>query len=123
MIAQNLIKNWKIEHALSYVFLSVANSDCDIDKDELLEIKNTLYIYTKSDEITIQFLKEILPLIQEHDLDEKKEVISLLKSIFFKERILSNDVLDIIEEIIIADMVVEDHEMQLYHYIKRIFKS
>lgn len=123
MIDKDFIKNWTIEHALSYVFLSVANSDCDIDKDELIEIKNTLYIYTKSDEVTIQFLKEILPLIKEHDLDKKKEIISLLKEFFFQGRDISNDVLEIIEEIIIADMVIENHEMQLYHYIKRTFKA
>lgn len=123
MTNQELIQDWSIEHALSYVFLSIANSDCDIDAEELLEIKNIIYQYTKSDDITNEYLKIVLPTIQSHDFERKKEMISLLKESFFQSPEILTEVLENIEEIIIADMVVEDQEMELFHFIKRLFKA
>ncbi len=120
---QELIQNWKLEHALSYVFLSIANSDCDIDAEELLEIKNILYYYTKSDEITSEYLKLVLPVIQNHDVDTKKEMLSVLKDSFFTDKKALAEVLDNIEEIIIADLIVKESEMELYHFVKKLFKS
>ncbi len=120
MINTATIENWKKEDALAYLFLAVADSDFKVDATELMEITRFLHSYTNSDKKSYEILTNIRSILETHNFETREEIVIFIKNKFLHHEEESQEIVDAIEEIIVADMVVDKTEMRFYHYIKKI---
>lgn len=114
-----ITKNWEFHHFLTYILLKVGYSDEELTQEEIQEIKssvcNLLYIRSADD-----IIQEVEPIFRLQSSEDQVQFIKDHKSIFLTDQEKIDTVLQSIEEVIIADLSVDDDEMAVYRTIKKL---
>ncbi len=112
--------NWTFEHFLTYVLFVVAGADMNVDENELSEIKE---IITNNNDTTISYeqladdVKKIL-MLQPH-IEEKEAFIKENKHLFLTNEDKKDFFIDCIENVIVADLHIDEGEFLTYRTIKK----
>ncbi len=121
MVTLTLELDWTYEHFLTYILFVVASADLSVDHDELIEIKTILTTEGISEEEYSKIKDEVLSkLALQSTLRQKETFIKSNKDYFLdceekKEQIVSS-----IEDVIAADLSVDENEFITYRTIKAI---
>ena len=123
MIDTTLIGDWNKEHFITYICLCVAASDMEIDDSELDEIKNKVQEFLGEDMMYDSLLEEVLNELKNHTVKDKEDVINMNKNRFFKSAKDREKIIDMVEDVIVADLNIEQSELKLYKMIKNALKE
>ena len=114
--------NWTKYHFLSFLFLFAAQSDSNVDKEELGVIREELDRFVERDHINInskEILKAVIPVYREK---KPTEIINFINE--YKQDYLSEndriEALDSVENIFAADLEIANSELNSYRFIKSL---
>ncbi len=122
MIDTTLIKDWDKAHFIAYICLCVAASDNSIDDSELEETKDKVHDFLGEDMNYDLLMDEVLIELKNHTLQDKKDVINIKRHKFFKSIEERAKVIDTVEDVIVADLNIEQSELEIYKIVKEAFK-
>lgn len=114
--------NWTKYHFLSFLFLFAAQSDSNVDKEELGVIKEELDRFVDRDHTNANsknILKEVIPVYREKT---PTEIINFIND-HKKEYLNDSDrieALDSVENIFAADLEIANSELNSYRFIKSL---
>ena len=122
MNIHSLPDHWKYEHFVAFVLLSIADSDHNVEEEELQEIKSRInrivQDFSKTDEIIIEVKEEVSHL----SISEMIAVIdeNLTK---FLPTVVTRDQLKIdMEETIVSDDSVDTAELEIFRAVKKAMR-
>jgi len=121
MIDTSLIKDWDKAHFMAYICLCVAASDNSIDDSELEETKNKVHEFLGEDIDYDRLMNEVMLELKNHSLQDKKDVINMKRNKFFTTKEERFRVIDTVEDVIVADLNIEQSELEIYKILKNAF--
>lgn len=119
MINQTETDRWSKIQFVTYLLLCVADADLHVDEAELEEIKNHLLNILDEGDCEATLMKEVLHEIRQHTDEEKKRFIEQHLSDYIHSPEEKEEIINAIEEIIVADLNVDVDELSFYRFLKR----
>lgn len=111
--------NWTYEHFITYICLSIADSDYSIDPEELTQIKKTLSRTISDEAKSSAIIKEVQSEIANHSDQQKTDYIEAQTPTFLPTPEAKAQAKQDMEEVIMADNNVDSTEMVMFRFIKK----
>lgn len=123
-VSFTLTQDWKFEDFLTYLLMVVASSDHDVDDEEVIAIRDTVeHLTDTTDEEFEVFLTHVQLFLQNQTIEEREEFIRAHKSVFIDSEEKRELALKGVEEVILADLNVDEGEMETFRYIKKLIQE
>lgn len=121
-ISIDINREWELEHFLTFILLYVASSDLSIDEEEISEMEVAVKKYTPVQDF-LKVYNDAYDVFKFLTTDERTALITKNKSTFVSDDESMAMILTCVEEVIMADLSVEDEEAHTYTALKRILRS
>ena len=113
------ISQWTKAHFGAYIFLCIADADEDMDKKEVEKMQDFLeHLHFEYDN-AFELLKSVRKIHQKHSQDLRINFISTKHHIFFESDDELHNIVDHIEELILADDSIDRDEIKMYSRIRK----
>lgn len=116
---QDITYNWSLDHFKAFIFLTVAECDYSISPEELQLIVD----YMTNQETGREIVLDVIEAIADLSSDQKEELFYEVKDKFPLSSEDKQELLNEMEEIIMADETVGSEEVAFYGLVKRAFRS
>ena len=117
-----LNRDWEPEHFLTFILLYVASSDLSIDDEEISEMETAVKKHTSVNNFSAVY-DQVYLVFKFLNKDEQTLLISNNKQHYITDEDSLEMTLSCIEEVIMADLSVEDEEAHAYTALKRILRG
>lgn len=121
MIHQNVTLNWVYEHYLTYLYLSIADSDCVISENEIHDIQCKA-INALNEERSNKLIKEVYVEFISHTDQEKREYIKENAGKYLRTESIRNKVIHDLEELI-KEKDEESEEYIMFRFIRKAINN
>jgi hypothetical protein len=118
MIHSKITSEWVYEHYLLYLFLCIADCDCFISEDEILEIKREAFHYWPAERLT-ELYKEVHCEFLSHTEDDKTSFISKNAAHFLRTPVVRKKALEHLEKMV-PSKDADCEEYVMFRYIRRV---
>ncbi len=119
MIHAEKTANWTKEHFVTYVYLCVAGADYSVDEEEIKEIHDKVIETLGSEDDFNKVIGEVQAEIKDHNDKDRMDFISDNVGTFLPSQEERKQVLEGIEDVIVADGHVDSVEMVTYRFVKK----
>lgn len=126
MITEKRITNWKLEHFVGYLYMTISFADSILLQTEVDMAKEKLGNFLKNkypDKIHLPspIIEDIITEIQQHSVAEKYELIKEMAIRFELDEELKMDIIGDLTDIVTVDDVVDLEEHKALAYIRGVF--
>jgi uncharacterized tellurite resistance protein B-like protein len=113
-------QNWSKSHFCTYLFLCIAKSDDKVTASEIHAIKDLLKSLKLDEADRAQdIIVNVCEMLSSQNSDNRIDFIKNTYSSFFDRNDELNEIMDSIEELILADNNIEKSEIQMYIKIRK----
>lgn len=127
MITEDIVKKWKIEHYIGYLYLAVSFADSNLLKEEVemchMKLESFLEkYYPEMAQSPSPVIDEIIYEITNHTIDEMNTTIKSLYQRFYIDELLKNEIISDLSDIesVDDDLSIEEHKM--IQNVKELFE-
>jgi len=128
MINEESISNWKTEHFLGYLYLTISYADCILLKEEIemaeTKLGNFLSLkYPEAIQLPSPIISELILEIKHHTNNEKYDLIKSLAQKFHFDQDMVTEIISDLADIVSVDDVVDLEEHKALARIRGIFHN
>ncbi|MDX2196900.1 MAG: hypothetical protein NW207_10815 [Cytophagales bacterium] len=124
----SVINNWKVEHYIAYLYLSIADSDNETTDEELAlvtkKLKKLFDEYYQGAHLNhVVVMQEVLAEIKNHTDQEKTEIINNLNKKFPLEEFQKMDIISDLTDVIESDDSVSSSEHYMLSFLRAVMSK